>query len=126
MAENDPWNVTQEEVDKAFSNTSKTENYPKENAVSAKSKEDTELGVISLTCGILSFFAGFPFSVLGIVLGVLQNKKKKTGCAKGGIVCSIISLVLVPLLCLFCFLALLTIPGLLSELAGAETYLNFF
>ena len=116
MAENDPWNVTQEEVDATFSNASKNAFTSQETVTSSKKSSGEELGIISLTFGILSFFCGLPFSIVGIVLGVLQNRNKKTSYAKAGIICSIISLVLGVI---FTILALVFSFALLPQLVNS-------
>lgn len=62
------------------------------------------MGIASLVLGIISlvlsciWYISIPCAVVGIILGVLQNKKNKIGLATGGIVCSIIGIVLCVLL----------------------------
>ncbi|MBQ4054516.1 MAG: DUF4190 domain-containing protein [Clostridia bacterium] len=54
-----------------------------------------EFALASLICGIVSFFCGLPLSVLAIIFGKLaQSKGCKDTAAKAGIICGIISLIL--------------------------------
>lgn len=56
------------------------------------------LGIVTLVCPLLSAF-GFSWigcitGIIGIILGVMARKKAPSGVATGGLVCSIIGLVL--------------------------------
>lgn len=81
-------NATEVETETVSGNVVETENAGK------------GMGIASLVLGIISlvlfcvWYISIPCAVVGIILGVLQNKKNKIGMATAGIVCSIIALVL--------------------------------
>ena len=65
----------------------------------SKEKKSSGLAIASLVLGIISIVmgccgGGFPFSIGGIICGAIANKQEKDGMAKGGLICSIIGLVL--------------------------------
>lgn len=56
------------------------------------------LGIVSIVTSCI-WYLGIPCAIVGLILGILHNKKnEKSGMATAGIVCSIISLVLVILI----------------------------
>ena len=70
-------------------------NYQPEN------KDTNVLAIISLVLGILSIvlgcctgWIGALFGIGGIICAVFANKQGKTGLAKGGLICSIVGIVL--------------------------------
>ena len=70
-------------------------------APKAENKETNVLAIVSLVLGILSIvlgcctgWVGALFGVGGIICAVFANKQGKTGLAKGGLICSIIGIVL--------------------------------
>lgn len=67
----------------------------------AENKETNVLAIVSLVLGILSIvlgcctgWVGALFGVGGIICAVFANKQGKTGLAKGGLICSIVGIVL--------------------------------
>lgn len=74
--------------------------------------EEKQMGVASLVLGIISLVAAFIpglnwlgaiFALIGVVLGALGRKNpEKKGIATGGLVCSIIGLVLGLILWIAC------------------------
>ena len=67
----------------------------------AENKETNVLAIVSLVLGILSIvlgcctgWVGALFGIGGIICAVFANKQGKTGLAKGGLICSIIGVVL--------------------------------
>lgn len=67
----------------------------------AENKETNVLAIVSLVLGILSIvlgcctgWVGALFGIGGIICAVFANKQGKTGLAKGGLICSIIGIVL--------------------------------
>ena len=65
----------------------------------APAKENNTLAVVSLVLGIIAIVSGccgsgFMFGIGGIICAVLANKQKKTGMATGGLITSIIGIVL--------------------------------
>ena len=70
-------------------------------APKAENKETNVLAIVSLVLGILSIvlgcctgWIGALFGVGGIICAVFANKQGKTGLAKGGLICSIVGIVL--------------------------------
>lgn len=70
-------------------------------APKAENKETNVLAIVSLVLGILSIvlgcctgWVGALFGVGGIICAVFANKQGKTGLAKGGLICSIVGIVL--------------------------------
>lgn len=70
-------------------------------APKAENKETNVLAIVSLILGILSIvlgcctgWIGALFGVGGIICAVFANKQGKTGLAKGGLICSIVGIVL--------------------------------
>ena len=66
-----------------------------------ESKDTNVLAIVSLVLGILSIvlgccsgWVGSLFGIGGIICAVFANKQGKTGLAKGGLICSIIGIVL--------------------------------
>ena len=66
-----------------------------------ENKETNVLAIVSLVLGILSIvlgcctgWVGALFGIGGIICAVFANKQGKTGLAKGGLICSIIGIVL--------------------------------
>ncbi len=55
------------------------------------------LGIVAIVGGCFWYLA-IPCAIVGLILGVMANKVKKTGMATAGIVLSIIALVLTVLL----------------------------
>ena len=65
--------------------------------------KNESLGILSLTFGIISiisftlplgFIAGIISGILGLVFGIMQNKREKSSYAKAGIITSVIGLIL--------------------------------
>ncbi len=77
--------------------------------------ETNALAIVSLVLGIISIIAGccgwlgIVFGIIGIVCAVFANKQSQTGLAKGGLICSIIGIVLG---------VIMTIIGVLGIAAG--------
>ena len=55
------------------------------------------LGIVAIVAGCL-WYISVPCAIVGLILGIMANKVKKTGMATAGVVLSIIALVLVILL----------------------------
>ena len=69
--------------------------------VQPENKDTNVLAIISLVLGILSIvlgcctgWIGALFGIGGIICAVFANKQGKTGLAKGGLICSIVGIVL--------------------------------
>ena len=69
--------------------------------VQPENKDTNVLAIISLVLGILSIvlgcctgWIGALFGIGGIICAVFANKQGKTGLAKGGMICSIVGIVL--------------------------------
>lgn len=67
----------------------------------AENKETNVLAIVSLVLGILSIvlgccsgWVGALFGIGGVICAVFANKQGKTGLAKGGLICSIVGIVL--------------------------------
>lgn len=67
----------------------------------AENKETNVLAIVSLILGILSIvlgccsgWVGALFGIGGVICAVFANKQGKTGLAKGGLICSIVGIVL--------------------------------
>ena len=63
-------------------------------APKAENKETNVLAIVSLVLGILSIVLGCCTGWIGALFGVFANKQGKTGLAKGGLICSIVGIVL--------------------------------
>ena len=70
-------------------------------APKAENKETNVLAIVSLVLGILSIvlgcctgWVGALFGAGGIICAVFANRQGKTGLAKGGMICSIVGIVL--------------------------------
>lgn len=70
-------------------------------APKAENKETNVLAIVSLILGILSIvlgcctgWVGALFGIGGVICAVFANKQGKTGLAKGGLICSIVGIVL--------------------------------
>ena len=67
----------------------------------AENKETNVLAIVSLVLGILSIvlgccsgWVGALFGIGGVICAVFANKQGNTGLAKGGLICSIVGIVL--------------------------------
>lgn len=64
------------------------------------SNQTNVLAIISLVLGILAIimgccgWVGILFGIGGIVCAIFANKQSQTGLAKGGLICSIVGIVL--------------------------------
>jgi len=84
------------------------------------------MAIAAMVLGIVSLvipFAGIGTAIVGLILGVLAQKKQKdagfsTGMATAGIVCSIISLAISVILLLTCWLPLCGAGCALCNLAN--------
>ena len=71
------------------------------------------LGIVSLVLSCVLWYVSIPAAIVGIVLGVMHNKKNgKCGMSIAGIVCSIISLVLIVLVLVLAAVGLAALGGL--------------
>lgn len=52
------------------------------------------LGILSIVLGCCSGWVGALFGIGGVICAVFANKQSKTGLAKGGLICSIVGIVL--------------------------------
>ena len=52
------------------------------------------LGILSIVLGCCTGWIGALFGIGGIICAVFANKQGKTGLAKGGLICSIVGIVL--------------------------------
>lgn len=53
------------------------------------------LGILGLIFSCCTAYIGIPFGVVGIILGVMHNKKNgKCGMSTAGIICSVVAVVL--------------------------------
>lgn len=52
------------------------------------------LGILSIVLGCCSGWVGALFGIGGVICAVFANKQGKTGLAKGGLICSIVGIVL--------------------------------
>lgn len=72
------------------------------------------LGIVSIVLVCCTYFLSIPCAIVGLVLGIMQNKTHgKNGMATAGIVCSIVSIVLS---IIFIIINALYTAPLLSEL----------
>ena len=69
--------------------------------VQPENKDTNVLAIVSLVLGILSIvlgcctgWIGALFGIGGVICAVFANKQGKTGLAKGGLICSIVGIVL--------------------------------
>lgn len=78
-------------------------------------KQTNVLAIISLVLGIIAIVAGccgwlgILFGIGGIICAIFANKQGETGLAKGGLICSIVGIVLG---------VIMTIIGILGIAAG--------
>ena len=79
-----------------------TSNIPYQTPVDPTEPAKTNaLQIVGLVCGIVGIilgcctgWGGLIFGIIGLVCAILGNKQGKTGVGTGGLVCSIIALVL--------------------------------
>lgn len=85
-------------------------NYISQNSLSGKDENAKNLAIVSLICGIIALLMGcccgcfsFPISIVGIITGFMSNydNGQKDKMAIAGIICSIISLLLVMIIIVF-------------------------
>lgn len=97
---------------------------PKNNGASGMAITSLVLGILSILGGCCcNFWAAFlplnlPFAVIGLVLGIMQNKKEKSGIATGGIVTNAIGLAFA-LICL-----VIWVLAFIGVMASPELYLD--
>ena len=78
--------------------------------------------IISLICGILSIicccFGIVPIilAVVGLVLAIIGNKSNKHGVGTGGLVCSIIGLVLALIITALSYFTFISLPQNINDL----------
>lgn len=76
------------------------------------------LGIVSIVC-CWSWYICLPCGVIGLVLGIMFNKKNGSiGMSKAGVICSIVGMVLCVLLLIVCFALLGAVGVGLSELSS--------
>ena len=70
------------------------EELKKDNSNNALAIVSLVLGILSIVLGCCTGWVGALFGVGGIICAVFANKQGKTGLAKGGLICSIVGIVL--------------------------------
>lgn len=76
------------------------------------------LGIVSLVCSLFGAFSwiGCIAGIIGIILGAMARKQAASGVATGGLVCSIIGLVL----CAIVFIACAACVGAFGTLGALQ------
>ena len=85
-----------------------TQAFQSQPVVQQNTKEpNSTLAIVSLVLGIISIVSGccgggMMFGIGGIICAVFANKQGKTGMSKGGMICSIIGVVLSLIMTIVC------------------------